>query len=343
MSKTNNVLPKKVNLFQLYYDSKTGYVGADKLYEKALEQGLKVDRKQVQDFIREQPVVQKLQKRGVATKSIPIQGPVGSYQMDLAFIPQYRATNDGYQALLTCVGINNRRVYVVPLKNKATPAIVTALNTLIENIRKDGPFVMVESDNGSEFTSKQVRKLLEDEGIMHTLAPVESHNQLGLIERFNRTLKGYLGKWFIANNTTRWIDVLDDMVQNYNNTIHSAIHVKPADVDTKAEEGIFFKKLESTDFGAPEVKVGDTVRVAVKRGKFSKEGQMFSDEVHIVVKVYPKTVMLDDGRRAKIGDILVIPAQTNTRTTRQVAAKMEVKKKVERDYRAKRMYNRLMR
>ena len=329
-------------LARLYYDSKTGYVGANKLYQKALENGIKVDRVQVDEFIREQPVAQKLTKRGVLTTKIPIQGPVGSYQMDLAFIPQYKSTNNGYDILLTCVGINNRRAYVVPLKSKTSVAVVSGLKKLISEVRRDGPLVMVESDNGSEFISRPVQKLLREEGITHTLAPVESHNQLGIIERFNRTLKGYLSKWFIANNTTRWLDVLPELVYNYNHTVHSAIKTKPASVDTKGEEAIFLGKLAATDFGAPELRVGDTVRVAVKRGKFSKEGQVFSDDTYVVTKVNTKTAVLDNGERVKIGSLLVVPAQTNTRVTRQTAAKLEEKKKVENAHRARRMYNRLM-
>ena len=44
-----------------------------------------------------------------------------------------------------------------------------------------------------------------------------------MIERFNRTIKGKMFKYFSANNTRKFVDVLDLLVDQYNNTIHSSI------------------------------------------------------------------------------------------------------------------------
>ena len=42
-------------------------------------------------------------------------------------------------------------------------------------------------------------------------------------------------KYFSQQQHHQWIDVLDDLVHNYNNTKHSTILVRPADVDKDAE------------------------------------------------------------------------------------------------------------
>ena len=48
-----------------------------------------------------------------------------------------------------------------------------------------------------------------------------------VVERWNKTMKERMFKYFTANNTRRYIDILDRLVQNYNNTIHSSIKMTP--------------------------------------------------------------------------------------------------------------------
>ena len=50
-------------------------------------------------------------------------------------------------------------------------------------------------------------------------------------------------KYFYSKGTRKWIDVLDDLVKNYNNTKHSSIMMKPVDVINKANEGRVWKTL----------------------------------------------------------------------------------------------------
>ena len=44
-----------------------------------------------------------------------------------------------------------------------------------------------------------------------------------MIERFNRTIKEKLFKYFSANNTRKYVDVLDTLFDQYNNASHSSI------------------------------------------------------------------------------------------------------------------------
>ena len=49
-------------------------------------------------------------------------------------------------------------------------------------------------------------------------------------ERFIRTLKNKLYKHMKASGKNVYYDVLDDVVNKYNNTKHSTINMKPIDV-----------------------------------------------------------------------------------------------------------------
>ena len=56
-------------------------------------------------------------------------------------------------------------------------------------------------------------------------------------ERFIRTLKNKTFKHMTAVSTNVYFDVLDDIVNKYNNTVHRSIKMKPIDVtfDSYAE------------------------------------------------------------------------------------------------------------
>ena len=51
--------------------------------------------------------------------------------------------------------------------------------------------------------------------------------KLGIIDRFIRTLRGMINKYQSAYKTTRYIHILDELVDNYNNSYHSGIQGIP--------------------------------------------------------------------------------------------------------------------
>ena len=71
-------------------------------------------------------------------------------------------------------------------------------------------------DRGREFYNKDVQKLFN-------LYSTENEEKSCVNERFNRTIKEKIFKYFSANNTRKYVDVLDLLVEQYNNTIHSSI------------------------------------------------------------------------------------------------------------------------
>ena len=60
---------------------------------------------------------------------------------------------------------------------------------------------VLTTDNGSEFTNTAIKKLLKDNDIEHYLNEPEDHSTMGMIERFNRTLKQKLEKIFASKDT----------------------------------------------------------------------------------------------------------------------------------------------
>ena len=83
-------------------------------------------------------------------------------------------------------------------------------------------------------------------------------------ERFLRTLKKYNLQTAISRNV--YFDVLDDIVDEYNNTYHRTIKMKPIDVKSDS----FAKYNEESNEKGPKFKGGDHVRISKYKNIFAK-------------------------------------------------------------------------
>ena len=113
-------------------------------------------------------------------------------------------------------------------------------------------------------------------------------------EGFIRALKNKINKYMTAISKNVYIDKLDDIVKEYNNTYHTSIKMKP--VDVKDNTYIDFKK-EVNDKD-PKFKVGDHVRISKYKNIFTK-GYMpnWSEEIFIIKKIkntVPWTYVIND-------------------------------------------------
>ena len=98
-------------------------------------------------------------------------------------------------------------------------------------------------DNGSEWISTPFKKLCKDNIIQINYIDVGDHNKLGIVDRFVRTLRGMINKYMTMHNTTKYINVIDDLVENYNTSYHSGIKMIPDDVKNNDEKVIKLKNI----------------------------------------------------------------------------------------------------
>ena len=85
-------------------------------------------------------------------------------------------------------------------------------------------------------------------------------------ERFIRTLKNKIFKHMAAVSKNVYFDVLDDIVNKYNNTVHRTIKMKPIDVTADS----YTKYNEDFNVTKPKFKVGDHVRISKYKNIFAK-------------------------------------------------------------------------
>ena len=83
-------------------------------------------------------------------------------------------------------------------------------------------------------------KLLKEENI--ELYHTENEEKSIIAERVNRTLKEKIAKYFTAHNTTKYYDVIDQIVNEYNNTFHNTIKMTFIEGSRKENESDIYER-----------------------------------------------------------------------------------------------------
>ena len=118
-------------------------------------------------------------------------------------------------------------------------------------------------------------------------------------ERFIRTLKTKIYKYMTSISKNVYIDKLDDIVNEYNNTYHRTIKMKPVDVkdNTYIDSMELHSNKEVNDENS-KFKVGDHVRISKYKKIFAKGyTQNWSEKVFVIKKAentVPWTYVIND-------------------------------------------------
>ena len=164
------------------------------------------------------PFIRKFNKRKVYS-----QFKDNIWGVDLADMQSLSRKNKGIKYLLCAIDLYSKYAFVIPLKNKKGISIVDAFNKIIKQSNKKPNKIWV--DQGGEFYNNVFEKWLSDNDINMYSTYNEGKSVVG--ERFIRTLKNKLYKHMTATGKNVYYDVLDDVVNKYNNTKHSTIKMKP--------------------------------------------------------------------------------------------------------------------
>ena len=207
-------------------------------------------------------VIKYFPKRRVYVNSID-----QTWAVDLIDMQQYSKQNKHYRYLLAVIDVFSKYGWLIPLKNKTGVTVSDTFKTLFKERQPN----YIWSDKGSEFYNRQVKELLKDHNI--NLYSTENEEKSSVVERWIGTMKQHMYKYFTANDTFKYYDILDKLVKNYNNTVHSSIKMAPVQASKLENELTVYKILypkKGEKTKKPRFKVGDRVRITKKKGKFEK-------------------------------------------------------------------------
>ena len=137
------------------------------------------------------------------------------YQIDLVDVSTLSPYNDGMRYLLTCIDVFSKRGWAVAITTKSARDVAEAF----EKILDERQCTMAQSDKGTEFLNSTFQAMLRRRGI-HFYTSENDDLKASVVERFNRTLKMKMYRYFTYANTRRYVNVLDDLLHSYNNTYH---------------------------------------------------------------------------------------------------------------------------
>ena len=102
------------------------------------------------------------------------------------------------------------------------------------------------------------------------------------VERFIRTLNTKIYKYMTSISDNVYIDKLDDIVNEYNNTYHRVIKMKPVDV----KDNTYIDSMQCSNDKDPKFKVGGHVRISKYTNIFTKGcTPNWSEEVFVVSQI----------------------------------------------------------
>ena len=145
--------------------------------------------------------------------------------VDLADMQSLSKYNKGIKYLLCAIDLFSKYAWVVPIKDKKGTSIVNAFQKIISEGRKPNKIWV---DQGSEFYNKSFKDFLK----INKIEMYSTYNERKSVvaEKFIRTLKNKIFKHMTAILKNVYFDVVDDIINKYNNTVHRTIKMESIDV-----------------------------------------------------------------------------------------------------------------
>lgn len=203
-----------------------------------------------------------------------------TWEMDLADFQRLAPENKPYRYALVVIDTFDRHCWLELLRNKTADEVLAAIRNVLEKSGRQ-PEVL-RSDKGGEFYSRAMTLFLKRKGIHQQLAG--NQVKASQCERVIRTLKSKLYKVFYVRGSYKYTDVIQDIVESYNNSVHRSLGVAPNQVNDSNQFDIYKQYYLSHVHGPPKpykYKVGQYVRLAVKRELLDDRGfkRAFTEEV----------------------------------------------------------------
>jgi hypothetical protein len=275
----------KEKIINDYFENpKTGLKSFSRIYDDLKNQGITL--KEIETVLNKNQMYQLHKQPKYIYDKILVKEPNKYYQVDLVDMTNYSRNNNKFGWILNLIDIFSKKAYSIACKNKTHMEIKEKLKEIIDKNNLSPKQII--SDNGGEFINKNMAEYLKGKKIYHNTIEPNSPNSNGIVERFNRTLKQMIFKYFTLNNTLKWVDVLDDLIDNYNNSINSSVGKKPNQINEKNKYSVI-EYIENKTF-TPSItnekylNVGDKVRILLNTKQFDKKtGVRFTDKLYKIV------------------------------------------------------------
>ena len=193
---------------------------------------------------------------------------------------------------MTVIDVLSKYAWAVPMKSKSSQNMIKGL----EAIRRQASprsLLRIQSNQGKEFYNAGVQAWFKKHGSHHFSTYGDS--KASVVERWHRTLKQRMYRYFTAHNTLRYVDELQPLIDAYNQAYHRSIGMAPHQVTAQTVpevwDRLYGQRLDQKT-PPPKCQVGDCVRLNKKHGP-SNKGYLpgWTEEVFVVTHVRRRLVV----------------------------------------------------
>lgn len=213
------------------FTAATGVLSRDKLVSEANRIG--ITRRQLVRWLERHPLWQQMRPisndAGAVIRSVQSGRPWTYFQADIGHLPQLAAANGGYQYFLVARDMFSRAIRAQPLKTTSQRDATRAMEAILNQFPPDQVRV-VQTDNGVEFDG-EFDDMLRARRITHRRGRAAVPQTQGGAESAVKSVKIMLHNAMRLRQTLRWIDLLGQVVEQYNALPNSTVGMPPTALD----------------------------------------------------------------------------------------------------------------
>lgn len=244
--------------------------GLESFYHALRQAGHKFSKKDVKKFLQAKSsyTLHFPRRNKYPRNKVIVAGIDDTWQIDLADMTNISKENGKINYLLVCIDVFSRVLAIEPTTNKTGKSMVEALGNIFKRTGRMPK--QIQSDDGTEFKNAVFQKFLrENEIIFYT---TKSEQKACIVERVIRTMKEKMYRYFTEKNTQKYDDILQDLVDSYNNSKHRTLGMRPNMVNKMREPWLWRKMYKYTPNDGVRFKfnVGDSVRLSNPKKSFDK-------------------------------------------------------------------------
>lgn len=258
------------------------------------------------------------------------------WQADLIDFPQLAKHNDNHRYILIVIDVFSRKLSARATQTKTASEVSRVFKEIIANENRKP--IQLHTDQGSEFMGKQFQTMLRNYKIQHYVT--RNDTKASLAERVIKSIKSKLFRYFTHSNSYRYVDVLQDFIHSYNNTVHSSIGMKPNEVNWDNQEDVWQLQYHNHHYNTNyNFNIGDRVRISKYSGKFDKGYiPLWSDEIFTISERHltdpPVYSLKDDNDTVLLGtwyehELQKVKKQDDTYKIESILGKRKLKGKIQ--------------
>lgn len=258
-------------LRNIYYNVKNpaAFGSIRKVAKEARKIGVK--QRDTRNWLLEQATytLHRPNRRNFKTNHYLVFGKNELFEADLIDLQGIARYNYSYKYILCVIDCFTKYVWARALTNKSAPNVTRAFQSILEESGQI-PLAM-NMDRGREFDAKVFQNYLKKMNIKQYFPYTQMPSKASIIERSLKTIKQRIFKYLTSRGPTyrKYVDVLQDIVRAYNNTVHSTTKMAPAKFQPKDTVRVYEnirKSVRRYDVNeVPHLHTGDFVRIIRKK------------------------------------------------------------------------------